>query len=127
MSEQPNSMVVTPAMVDRRLYDLSREVDSSHTFLETAEAEYADAKTKAEIQLARVRIDLAKRWSNAGIKATVQEKEDHALVECAEQVAAMGAAEAKVKAARANVQRVRTQVDIARSLGTSVRTGWSAS
>jgi hypothetical protein len=33
----------------------------------------------------------------------------------------LNSAEATVKAARANAQRIRTQVDIARSIGTSVR------
>ena len=34
----------------------------------------------------------------------------------------MATAEALVRASRANAQRIRTQVDIARSIGTSVRT-----
>jgi len=36
-------------------------------------------------------------------------------------------AEATVKSARANATRIRTQVDIARSVGTSVRTEYSVS
>jgi hypothetical protein len=34
----------------------------------------------------------------------------------------IGFAEAAVKAARANANRIKTQVEIARSIGTSVRT-----
>jgi hypothetical protein len=39
----------------------------------------------------------------------------------------MAVAEAVVRAARSNASRIRTQVDIARSVGTSVRTSMELS
>jgi hypothetical protein len=53
---------------------------------------------------------------------TAVQREDQALIENSEAHMKLAIAEATVKAARGNVTRIRTQVDIARSIGTSVRT-----
>lgn len=123
-TDQVREVVVTPLQVERRLLELSREIDAAHRDLEAAEHGYAKAKSEYEIAAAGARLRLAREWAAAGIKATVQEKDDHALAETRTEYLAMNAAEAVVRASRANVARLRVQVDIARSLGTSVRTGW---
>ena len=109
------NQVVTPQAIENRLATLSREIDEGHAFLEQAEHAYHKAKTQYEIAIATARL------SYGAEKMRVQDVNDHALLECREQYRALNEAEAVVKAARANATRIRTQVDIARSIGTSVR------
>ena len=109
------NQVVTPQAIENRLATLSREIDEGHAFLEQAEHAYHKAKTQYEIAIATARLSYGTE------KMRVQDVNDHALLECREQYRALNEAEAVVKAARANATRIRTQVDIARSIGTSVR------
>jgi hypothetical protein len=118
-----NSNVITPAQVEQKLVQLSREYDEAHEQLEIAEMTYADAKSAYEITIARSRMAIGQRALDAGRKVTVQEKEDEALIACADVYTAHNMAEALVRAARANANRLRTQIDIARSVGTAVRAG----
>jgi hypothetical protein len=74
-----------------------------------------------EIGLAKSRLELAGRSSPTGRNYTVGEREDIALVANAEKHMVIAAEEAKVKASRANVQRLQTQVKIAQSMSASVR------
>jgi len=107
--------VVTPQSIENRLVTLSKEVDSSHKFLEEAEMSYHKTKTEFELAMAKARI------SFGDTKMRVQDIQDQALVINADYYRALNSSEATVKAARANATRIRTQVDIARSIGTSVR------
>ena len=107
--------MVTPAGIENRLVTLSKEVDEAHQFLEQAEFAYHKAKTDYEIGMATSRL------SFAGDKLRVQDVQDIALRDNAHLYRLLNSAEATVKAARANSTRIRTQVDIARSIGTSVR------
>lgn len=109
------SQMVTPQGIENRLVALSKEVDESHQFLESAEYKYHTAKASYEIAIAQARL------SFAGEKFRVQDVQDQALLICKDKYEALNVAEATVKAARANATRIRTQVDIARSIGTSVR------
>jgi hypothetical protein len=107
--------MVTPQAIENRLASLSKEVDDAHDFLEQAEHGYHKAKADYEIEMAHSRMKLSAE------KMRVQDVQDYALIVCQEQYKALNQAEAVVKAARANSTRIRTQVDIARSIGTSVR------
>lgn len=109
-------MSLHPAEVERRLLELEKLLNDAQDDLEAAEAEYATAKAQFEINMAKQRL------SQSGAKKTVQEKEDTALVACETQAIALSAADAWVRGARANMTRIRTQVDIARSLGAGIRT-----
>ena len=109
-------MTITPAQIEQRLKDLSQQVDEAQDQLKAAELEYFTAKANYEIALAKSRLVLGSQ----GVK-TVGEREDRALVINEELAQRLAIAEAMVKAARGNSQRVREQVDIARSIGTSVR------
>ena len=109
-------MSLTPEQVENRLKDLSKQVDEVQDNLAKAELEYFLAKTNYEIALAKSRLVLGSQ----GVK-TVGEREDRALVVNEDLAQALAIAEARVRAARGNSQRVREQVDIARSIGTSVR------
>ena len=107
---------VTPEAVERRLVALSKEIDECQAELERAELAYHKAKTDFELGMARERLRLI---GVTGLR--VQDVADRALVACSAEYSEVQLAEAVVKAARGNAQRVRTQVDIARSIGTSVR------
>jgi hypothetical protein len=114
--------IVTPAVVEKRLIDLSKELDTSYEELVAAEHLYHQAKGQYEVQIASARLRVGKEFAAQGVKATVGEREDMATTAAATELFALYTAEAVVKAARANAQRIRTQIDIARSVGTSVRT-----
>jgi uncharacterized protein with von Willebrand factor type A (vWA) domain len=107
--------MVTPQAIENRLTALSKEVDEAHVFLENAELSYHKAKTDYELGMAGTRLSFGQE------KLRVQDVQDIALRENAHLYRALNTAEATVKAARANATRIRTQVDIARSVGTSVR------
>jgi len=112
------AQVVTPQQIENRLVALSREVDTAHSELKEAELAFQTATADYEIGLAKARLSAP---TMHGAKMTVQERADIALLECQHLYRNQQIAEAIVKAARANVKRVDTQVDIARSIGTSVR------
>jgi hypothetical protein len=70
-----------------------------------------------EISMARSRMSV----SHPDFKLTSVQRDDEALIQNAEQHMQLAMAEASVKANRANANRIRTQVDIARSISVSVR------
>ena len=110
--------MITPAKIEQRLVELSKEIDTSHIDLFNAENEYHVAKAALEIAMAKSRM----KNSQVDMKMTAVQREDQALIENSEAHMKLAIAEALVKASRGNVTRIRTQVDIARSIGTSVRT-----
>jgi hypothetical protein len=116
------SNVVTPAQVEKRLYDLSKEIDDIQQNLATVEKAYFETKATYEIELARARMTYASKSAPNGKNYTVQEREDMALIQCEDLHFQLASLEATVRSQRANASRVKTQVDIARSIGTSVRT-----
>lgn len=119
--------VMTPEKVERRLRELGRELDEAQAELILAEDSYAKWKSEFEVNCAKARLRIGKAALAMGQKITVQEKEDQALVECEVQYRGLMGSEAVVKATRANMQRIKTQIDIARSVGTSVRSSMEVS
>lgn len=111
-------MSITPARIESRLLELSKEIDESHESLVTAENEYNLAKASLEINMAKSRM----KNSHPDLKMTAVMREDQAIIDNEANHLRLAQAEAIVKATRANVQRIRTQVDIARSIAVSVRT-----
>jgi hypothetical protein len=67
-------------------------------------------------------MEYATKSAPNGKNYTVQEREDMALLDNQPAFTQLNLMEARVKASRANVNRIKTQVEIARSIGTSVRT-----
>lgn len=114
-------MSVTPVTVEKRLIALSHELDDATTELVAAEQTYFSAKGEYEIAIAEARLDIGAKYLERGVKVTVQEREDEATVAVSDNLRALYAAEAIVRAARANMRRLETQVDITRSVGSSVR------
>ena len=110
-------MVITPVKIENRLLELSREIDASHEQLAKAEMDYHKAKSAFELAIAKARIVTGGSFA----KMRVQDVADTALLQCYNEFQSLQITEALVKAARANAQRIRTQVDIVRSIGTSVR------
>jgi len=119
--------IVTPVQVEARLKELSKLIDEAHADLVIAEMDYHKNKADYEIAMATVRLSLASKSAPTGKNYTVGEREDMALLENRDMHRIVAGDEAIVKANRANVARLRVQVDIARSIGTSVRTGMDAS
>lgn len=113
--------IVTPAQIERRMISLGRELDDAHQELVAAEQRYFDAKGMYEIAVAKARLDVGKRYADRGVKATIQDREDEAMMMVQDHLLALYNTEAVVKAARANVTRLRTQIDIARSVSANVR------
>ena len=79
------------------------------------------AKTAHDLAAATSRMRIKQRMIENGEKPTVQEVEDRALIAIREELTELNACEGIVKAARANSARLRVQIDIARSVGASVR------
>jgi hypothetical protein len=114
--------IITPAMVEQKLRGLSKEVDDAHKVLIEVETIYHGIKADYEIAMAKSRMTLATKSSPTGKNYTVGEREDMALVENEELHKDLAILQAKILATRANTNRLKMQVDIARSVGTSVRT-----
>jgi hypothetical protein len=123
MSNMPEnkSPIATPADVERQLVHLSKEIDEVHLLLIDVEKEYSVLKAQYEIALARSRMIYATKSSPTGKNYTVTEREDMALLENEEVHIQMALMEASIKSTRGNMNRLKTQVDIARSVGSSVR------
>lgn len=119
--------VVTPAQVEYRLRQLGAEMDKAHEELVASEVRYSDAKSSFEIRSAHARMAVKQRSLEKGVKVTVQEIEDQALIQCAAEYTELNMADALVRAARENVRKIRTHIDIARSVGTSVRASMDVS
>ena len=114
--------IITPAMVEQKLRGLSKEVDEAHKVLVEVETIYHSVKADYEVAMAKSRITLATKSSPTGKNYTVGEREDLALVQNEELHKDLAIFQAKILASRANTNRLKMQVDIARSVGTSVRT-----
>jgi hypothetical protein len=110
--------VITPAEVERRMVDLSESLDAATTEWEQADFDHRVAKNNFELQMARTRLEL----HSSGRKLTAQQREDEALLACEELYAILGYAETRQRACRARIDLLRSQADLLRSLGTSVRT-----
>jgi hypothetical protein len=114
--------VVTPAQVEARLYELSKEIDDVQKYSEQVEKSYYETKATYEIALAKTRMKYATTSAPSGKNYTLQEREDLALIENEELHFQMASIDATVRSVRGNIMRINKQVDIARSIGTSVRT-----
>lgn len=115
------SEIITPAAVEQRLFKLSLEIDKAQVELDKAEEQYVMTKAKYEISVAKARIALASVVGSNNKLLSATEKEDKALIANEDIHLLIASAEILVKAARANVARIKTQVDITRSIGSSVR------
>lgn len=113
--------VILPAHVDRRLIQLSKELDAATTWLMDAEEGFMAAKTAHDLAAATSRMKIKQRLIENGEKPTVQEIDDRSLIAIRAELTELNACEGIVKAARANSARLRVQIDIARSVGASVR------
>ena len=111
------SEILTPAKIEERLYQLSKELDSAHEERIADEKSYYLAKSEFEIGLAKARLVLM----NSTVKMNADEKNAQVTVDCEKQVRDMNIADAKLKASRANLERIKVQADIARTLSASVR------
>ena len=117
---------LTPMAVERRLRELTTELAEATKQYVEAEHTYAKAKPAYEIVAARWRMSIRKNAAENGVRITIQEVEDEALLRCATEYTELYAAEATIKALKANIQRINAQIDVGRSLGVSVRKSMEA-
>ena len=115
------SHTITPVQVEARLVSLSKEIDSVQIELNEAEKQYFTIKAQYEIALAHSRKNMMNVKTEGGKALTATEKDDLALLENEDLHLKMASAEILVRATRGNAARIKTQVDIARSIGSSVR------
>lgn len=115
---QPVDVLVTPAMVERRLFELSHELDSITLEIQQAETDYLHAKSVYEIAYAESYLSVDGK--------NMREREARALLACKTERQALVVAEALVKAHKENAKRLYTHVDIARSISVIVRAGIGA-
>lgn len=120
------SEIITPAQVEQRLLQLSGLLEKAQAQLNSAEEQYTTAKAEYEIALAKSRVALATEVGANNKLLTATEKEDKALIANESKHLILASTEVLVKAARANVAHLKTQVDIARSIGSSVRSSLEA-
>ena len=112
-----STKIITPESAEKQMVYLGVQVDNAHSDLEQAEYEFQEAKAAYEIRIAEIRLG----YADSERKMTAQEREDNAVIGAKEELHRLRFAEAMVRSARANSDRLSTQVDIARSVGTSVR------
>jgi hypothetical protein len=115
--------MITPAKVEARLIELSNEIDECHQDLIKTESDYHVTKAAYEIAMAKSRLKNA----HSDLKMTVAMREDQALFDNEALHLHIAGLEAQVKAVRANANRLKTQVDITRSIAVSVRSEVSIS
>ena len=115
------SEIITPAQVEQRLLQLSGLLEKAQEQLNSAEEQYTSIKAQYEIDLAKSRVALATEVGANNKLLTATEKEDKALIANETRHLLLASVEILVKASRANVANLKTQVDIARSVGSSVR------
>lgn len=118
------SEIITPQNVESRLIQLSDELNEASQELMDSETVYYMTKATYEVKLAQKRLEIAGEYK--GTKTTVQERDDIALCALEDYAMEIAAATALVKASKSNVERIKFQIDIARSLGTSVRSSYDA-
>ncbi|MFE5369204.1 hypothetical protein [Streptomyces mirabilis] len=109
---------LTPVQVEAKLLDLVQQNLRAYQDLREAEHNYESAKARHQIAAARARLATYadhKDW-------TVGRRDDVAMVETEGLRLELAGAEAVVKSARAKASAVRTQADLIRSIGLSVRT-----
>jgi hypothetical protein len=117
------SFLTTPSDVEARLLALSDELDSAHHALERAEQAMVEAKMAHMEAHARATVAI----DSDGVKRTVDKRKAEVDILTSESAYRLSSAEAVARLARDNVFRVKTQIEIARSLGTSVRSAMELS
>ena len=116
---QQRGFLATPADVERRLYQLSEELDQAVVQVREAETEYLATKTDFDLAFARAYMTVQGK--------TMKDREALALIACEDQRRDLVRAEALVRACKENAKRIYTHVDIARSVSVIVRAGIGAS
>jgi hypothetical protein len=107
---------LTPQDVEIKLHNLAEELED--VYLELKEAEYAFYTSKTALEVGKARSLLL----SLGDKMTVAERDAHVTVECESFIHENNVALAMVNAGRKNFDRIKTQIEIARSQSSIIRT-----
>jgi hypothetical protein len=108
---------LTPVRVEQQLRLLNRQLDESQVDCAKDEKAYTDAKYAYEIRAATLMEEL--RFSPE--RRTVADKEAFVTLEARKELHALYDADSAIKITRSQIQKLRTQADIVRSLGASVK------
>ena len=108
---------ITPMEVEKRLLELVDELEEAQDMLAKAEMEFAEAEYQNRQALAQARL----RIGNEERRTTDAQRKDEATVFCKSEDWAFVMADARVRIARSTVFAIRSKIEVARSLGTSVR------
>jgi hypothetical protein len=108
---------LTPAQIEKRLLQLDGENERVHEALREAESRLALAETSLRLARARALIDTFKKPE----KITVQQREALVDLACEAELVELQVATTIAKAARSKVAEIKTSIDIARSLGATIR------
>lgn len=117
MSTGQYSVPVNPAQVEQQMLQLLKDNRAAYDELRMCEAEFEKRSSDWEIHKARAYLATfasEEKWTEARRSA-------YAVSKCEDARLLLGAATARVKAARAKVAAIKVEVDLVRSVGTSVR------
>jgi len=117
MSAGQYSVPVTPAEVERQMLDLLKANRAAYDELRACEEQYERCSADWEVQKAKAYLATftnEDRWTEARRTA-------YAVSQCEDTRIHLAAATSRVRAARAKVAAIKVEVDLVRSVGTSVR------
>jgi hypothetical protein len=114
-------VVNTPASIERRMMYLSKAMDEAVVYLNEAEKDYKMLKAQYELAAAEARYRVKEKYATQGLKATVQDCADEALMSTKNEYLALALSETTANAAKENRRRLEMQIEIARSVSASVR------
>lgn len=109
---------LTPIQIEHHLRSLSRQLDESQAQAERTERQYALAVYEFEKAKARIVLELR----DSGVKWSVAETEAKVLLDADKERFAVVEAQIALNINKANIQKLRTQSELARSVAVSVRT-----
>ena len=115
----------TPVSVEQELIRLRNANKEAYDWLRQSEATFEAALADYEIGRERAFLETFSSQISHDEKWTEARRKAYAMDAVAEQRLALAAATSTVRAARAKVAAVKTDVDIVRSVGTSVRTSFN--
>lgn len=117
----------TPAEIELHIIRVTDELDEKTNLLAQQETLAAEAQDAADLALAQARIRIGDDAAYKGVKLTVQEKQDAALVECAPLVSKASVEQAKLQGFKAQVRTLMVQADAWRTISASTRSSMNLS
>jgi hypothetical protein len=119
MNERPLTLID----IETRLYELSAELDQAT--IECADHEYTFHIAEAKLEVAKAKSFLSIDPTDR--KITVDEKKATTISDTADLIYQHAESKARIMASRRNCERLRVQIDIARSQGSLIKSSMELS